>query len=230
MESHLNTLLKCPLFKNISPTDLLPLLSCLKTHTKTYDAGQYIFSLGEEVNYIGVILSGQLELVKENMAGNRTIVAFLGPSHIFGEGIVCTSRRISPISVHARTSSTILLIPYHQIVHSCAHACSFHQQLIANMLRILGDKNYLLNTKMDLLILKGIQEKLITYLLGEALKHNSLYFEIIPNRNELAEFLNVSRPSMCRELAKLKEENLIDYHKNNFRLKDAQRLKDKLRK
>lgn len=221
-------LLNCALFQGIAKQDFPHLLHCLKAHVKTYQAGEYVFSLGDKVNYVGVVLSGRLEIVKENLAGNRTIIAFLTPSHLFGEGIVCTSKRLSPVSVHVQSEASVLLIPYTYIIKSCGNACLFHTQLISNMLRILGDKNYILNTKIDLLTLKGIQEKLITYLLNEAGKNNSLSFNITPNRTELAEFLNVSRTSMCRELSNLKKENLIDYYKNSFKLIDKKGLQDKL--
>ncbi|MGL4737811.1 MAG: Crp/Fnr family transcriptional regulator [Cellulosilyticaceae bacterium] len=230
MENTQSILLACPLFHQIHASEVLSLLTCLQTHHHTYEEGEYIFSLGDEVNHIGIVLSGHIELIKENAAGARMIVAFLGPSQLFGEGIVCTSKRIAPLSVRARSQTHILFIPYQSIVQNCSRACNFHTQLITNMLRILGDKNYLLNTKMDLLMLKGIQEKLITYLLGESQRKGSLLFEIPPNRNELAEFLNVSRTSMCRELANLKEEQLLDYHKNSFKLIDLEGLKCKLLK
>lgn len=221
-------LLNCPLFKGIDLKDLPNLLHCLSAHIKNYQENEYVFSAGDEVNYVGIVLSGRLELVKENLAGNRTIITFLTPSHLFGEGIVCTSRRRSPVSVHVQSDSSILFIPYTRIITSCSNACLFHTLLISNMLRILGDKNYLLNMKMDLLILKGIQEKLITYLLGESQKNNSLSFNIAPNRTELSEFLNVSRTSMCRELSNLKAENLLDYYKNSFKILDEEGLRLKL--
>ena len=83
---------------------------------------------------------------------------------------------------------------------------------------LLGEKNYYLNAKMDLLLLKGMREKLVTYLLSEAKSHQSNSFTIHLNRNQLADYLNVSRTSMCRELGRMKEEGLIDYYQNSFKL------------
>jgi Mn-dependent DtxR family transcriptional regulator len=40
----------------------------------------------------------------------------------------------------------------------------------------------------------------------------------------LADFLNVSRPSMSREMAKLKDEGIIDYKKNQIEIKDLESL------
>lgn len=227
-EDFLDVLVKCDLFKAITKDDLVYLLNCLKVTQKILKAGDILFTSGEQVHTIGIVLDGSLELVKENISGNRTILAFIGPSQLFAEGIVCTSHRIAPVMVRARSESIVLLIPYKQVIHSCEHACSFHIQLIHNMLRILGDKNYILNTKLDLLLLKGIQEKLITYLLSESKRQQSTSFTLTANRTELAEFLNISRPSMCRELSVLKQEKLLDYYQNSFKLLDIDGLKKRL--
>jgi DNA-binding transcriptional regulator LsrR (DeoR family) len=90
----------------------------------------------------------------------------------------------------------------------------------------LGEKNIGLNQKIELLMLKGMREKLATYLLNEYSKNNSLTFQIVPNRNELAEYLNVSRTSMCRELARMKELNILDYYQNSFKILDIEALKE----
>lgn len=226
MDNYYPILLKSPLFRGIAEKDLASLLSCLQAHTKEYLPDSYIFTTGDEINLIGIILEGQIEIVKESLVGSRNIIAFLGPSHLFGEGVVCTTHRISPVSARTKTSSKILFIPYERITKSCSHSCAFHIHLIQNMLGILGDKNYTLNIKMELLLLKGMREKLTTYLLGEAQRSHSLSFHIKPNRNELAEYLNVSRPSMCRELARMKDEGLIDYYQNSFKLINLEELKN----
>lgn len=219
---------RCALFKEIKADQLSPLLHCLNTSTKTYEAGAYIFHLGDVINHIGIVIEGRLELSKETIGGHRTIISFLTPGKLFGEGIVCTSKRISPVSLRADEDTTILLIPYERIIKSCGHACAFHTQLIHNMLLILGEKNYTLNHKIDFLMLKGIQEKLITYLLNESQKRNTTFFDLSLNRTELAAFLNVSRTSMCRELAVLKDAKLIDYYQNSFKLLDVASLQKKL--
>ena len=90
---------------------------------------------------------------------------------------------------------------------------------------LLGEKNYVLNHKIDLLMIKGMKEKLATFLLYEAKRHNSSRFDIDFNRNELAEYLNVSRPSMIRELANMKDDGIIDYHMNSFHILSIEKLK-----
>lgn len=229
MEDYVGLLSKCALFKNVKEEDLGSLLSCLNSYTKNYKDEEYIFFAGNEINYVGVILSGSAEIIKENLAGSRHIMAFLGPAHIFAEGIVCTPKRISPVTLKVKEDSKILFIPYERIIKSCGNTCNFHIQLIQNMMMILGQKNYNLNTKIELLTLKGMREKIAAYLLNESKNSNSLSFQIVPNRNELAEYLNVSRTSMCRELARMKELNILDYYQNSFKLLDVEALKECLK-
>ena len=81
---------------------------------------------------------------------------------------------------------------------------------------------------MDLLLLKGMREKLVTYLLSEAQHSASLSFTTNLNRNQLADYLNVSRTSMCRELSRMKDEGLIDYYQNSFKILDQKKLYEAL--
>lgn len=224
MEPMIQILKKCTLFADIKETQYQSLLTCIQAYTKTFQTNDYIFLIGEEVNYVGIVLSGALELRKENAAGFEHILDFVGPTQIFGEGIVCTKERISPVLVRAKEPSEILFIPYKRIITTCNNSCNFHVQMIQNMMLILGEKNFLLNQKIELLTLKGMREKLATYLLLESKKQHSQTFQIVPNRNELANFLNVARTSMCRELAKMKEDGLIDYYQNSFRILSKEAL------
>ncbi len=226
MKEYMNVLMKSALFKNVKEVEMEHMLICLNCYSKNYKNDEYVFFAGSEVNYISVILSGSVEVIKENQAGSVHIVAFLGPSNLFGEGIVCTAARLSPVTVRVKEDSKILFIPYERITKSCSNSCNHHVQLIQNMMTILGEKNYNLNKKIELLTLKGMREKIVSYLLSESHVNNSLTFQLIPNRNELAEYLNVSRTSMCRELSRMKDENLIDYYQNSFKLKDIEALKE----
>jgi CRP-like cAMP-binding protein len=226
MEKYLETLSKCSLFTHVNKEDFIALLGCLNAYTKTYKADEYIFLAGDQVNFVGIVLTGVIEIIKENLAGSKHIVAFLDSANLFAEGIVCTVQRISPVSVRVKEDSNILWIPYEKIIRSCGKSCGFHIQLIQNMMMILGEKNLNLNTKIELLALKGMREKIAAYLLSQSKLSNSLTFKIVPNRNDLAQFLNVSRTSMCRELARMKELEIIDYYQNSFKILSVEKLKE----
>lgn len=226
MQKYLPIFRNCALFHNMTDNDILSITHCMDITPRTYPADSYLFFLNDTVNAVGIILEGEVEIVKETIAGGRHIIAILHPSDIFGEGIVCTSTRQSPVTAKIRTDGTICFLPFDRLLTTCSHSCSFHTQLIYNMMLILGEKNLLLNQKIDLLTLKGMREKLATYLLTFSKKVESNQFNLPFNRNELAEFLNVSRTSMCRELGRMKEEGLIDYHMSRVKILDIDGLID----
>lgn len=226
MQKFYPILAKCSLFKNIKEDEYPTLLSCINSNTKNFRLGEYIFLTGDKVNHLGIILSGSVEIIKENPAGTRHIMDFLGPANIFAEGIVCTVERIAPVTVRAKENSIILFVPFERIAKTCSTSCSFHTHLIENMMMILGEKNFGLNHKIELLMLKGMREKLATYLINESKMQHSMTFQIIPNRNELSEYLNVSRTSMCRELARMKKQKILDYYLNSFKILSMESLKD----
>ena len=234
-DQYMNILEICPLFFQIKKEDFPHLLGCISAKEKKYYYDEYLWFHEDAVTNLGIVLSGSLEIVKENAGGQKHILDFVSPGQIFGEGIICTKDRLSPVSVVAREPSTILFIPFDQIIRPCGNSCSFHYQLTQNIITILGEKNRMLNRKIELLAIKGMREKLATYLLYEEahfLKNSrhktGLSFTITPNRNELAEYLNVSRASMCRELGRMKEEGLIDYYQNTFKITNPTALKDSL--
>lgn len=228
MEQYYPVLKKCALFRGIEEKEYAHLLDCLGIIMKSYEVEEYIFFAGDKINYVGIVLSGVVEIIKENVAGNKHILAFLGPSDLFAEGIVCTERRISPVTVQANEPVKILFIPYERVITSCGNSCSFHIQLIQNMMVVLGEKNVNLNRKLELLTLKGMREKLASFLLGVSNERGSNMFQILQNRTELADYLNVSRTSMCRELARMKEEGLIDFYGHSFKIVDKKRLAESL--
>lgn len=235
IKNKVELLSKCPLFLHIHKEDIPPLLICVDAKKRHYKSGEYIWLSNDRITSLGIVLSGSLELNKENAAGQKHILDFLSEGEIFGEGIICTIDKLSPVSVSAREDSDILLIPFDKVIKPCNKSCSFHYQLNQNLITILGEKNKFLNRKIELLTIKGMREKLTTYLLYEeirCLQHSSQTnggsFTITPNRNELADYLNVSRSSMCRELGRMKDEGLIDYYQNTFKILDHKRLKDVL--
>lgn len=222
--SIIDPLTRCPLFNNFTNKEIDAILSCFQTQIKEFETQSVIISNGDEVNHIYIVIEGMVDIVKETFNGNRHLMMSIGPASIFAEGIVCTKKRISPVTVLAKTRAKILYFPYQRIIQMCSNSCSFHSKLIFNMMLLLGEKNYKLNTKLNVLLLNGIQEKIAHYLLETAEKENTLTFTISLNRTNLAEYLNVSRPSMCRELTKLQQEGFIDYEKNTFTILDRERL------
>lgn len=224
MEQYYPVLNKCALFRGIEEHNYSHLLGCLNVVIKHFEEGEYLFFAGDEISHVRIVLSGRIEILKENLAGNKHIIAILDSAQLFAEGIVCTASRQSPVTAQAMEETKVMMIPYEKIIRSCGMSCTYHFGLIQNMMMVLGEKNVNLNWKLELLTLKGMREKLASYLIKTSLENGSNTFQIPLNRSELADFLNVSRTSMCRELSRMKEDGLIDLYSRSFKILDKEGL------
>ncbi|MBK5246638.1 MAG: Crp/Fnr family transcriptional regulator [Peptostreptococcaceae bacterium] len=214
----INILAETELFRGISNMDITHILGCLGSRKNSYQKGKYIFMEGETNPKVGIILSGKVQVVKETKNGDLILINQLKTGDIFGLSHVCSQIKKLPISILAVEPSEILFIELNQLVQTCGKACQFHVEMIKNALWILARKNLFLDTKMYYISHKTIKERLTTYLDDQAISSNSSEFEIPFNREQLAEFLCVDRSALSRELGNMKDEGLIDYKKNWFKL------------
>jgi CRP-like cAMP-binding protein len=211
-------LLKCPLFESIAEKDLAALLNCLNAHKRNVKKGSYIFTAGDTVNSVGILLSGRLHIVVDDFWGNRSIVSTIEPGELFGEVFAFSVTEEVPISVTAAIESEIILIDYKKTITTCTSACVFHTLLIRNMLKNLAQKTFFLMQKMDFITQRTTREKLLSYLSTYAQQVKKDEFEIPFNRQELADYLSVERSALSAELCRMRDEEIISFNKNKFKL------------
>jgi len=220
MEKYMAVLKNVSLFRDIESENIKCLLKCLSAKTENYRAKEAIFLAGNKYEYVGIVLSGQVQIVKEDFYGNKNIVASVEKGQLFGESFACADIKIIPVSVFAVEDCEIMLIDYRKIITTCQHNCSFYSKIIFNMLRIIAKKNIMISQKIEFISKRTTKEKLLAYLSLEAEKAGSNTFSIPYNRQELADYLSVDRSAMSAELCKLRDNGIIDFNKNKFLLKD----------
>lgn len=215
---------KISLFENIKKDELAMMLDCLNPRVASYRPQECITIEGKEFSGIGVLLEGEAIVAKEGFDGDRRIISSLEAGDIFGE-ITSFAGNKSLATVETTTGSKVLLLPSYKIAETCPKVCVGHRTLIKNMLEIVSKKVIILNKKVEILSLKSIREKVSNYLLEQYNHNNNLEFEIPFKRCELAEYLNTSRPSLSRELIKMKDEGIIDFYLNSFKILNLEALK-----
>ena len=209
---------RSPLFEGISAQERGAMLGCIGYHIGTFKKGGIVALEGENLKHIGIVLSGCVDMVKEDLWGNRTMLLRIRKDEIFGETFACGEDNLSVVTFQVSEDAKILFLPFDRVMHSCTMACRFHHQLIENMVHIIANKNRDLMRKVEVVSRRSIREKLLTSLSIQAQAQGSRYFEIPLGRLELAEYLCVDRSALTRELAKMKDEGLLDYDRNWFRI------------
>ncbi len=214
MEEYLS---KHKLFNGIKIADIPHLLNCLNASYKTYQKDEIVFNVSQSKRYIGIILEGSINIVIDDFYGNRFIVNEVSPPNSFGEALAFSEFSNNFYSI-AKEKTKILIIPSDKINEICNKVCSFHLKISTNLLKIISNKNTILNQHLEIISKKNIREKLLAYLSIQMLKQKSSYLTINFSREELADYLSVNRSALSREISKLKDEGIIDYYKNTFRV------------
>lgn len=217
MENWINEI-RSPLFNGIQPEDRKAVLGCIGYHIGTFRKGETVAFEGENIKHIGILLSGSVDMIKEDFWGGKTMLVRMRKGEMFGETFACGEDNLSVVTFVVPEDAKILFMPFDRVMHSCTMACVFHHQLIENMVHIIANKNRDLMRKVEAVSKRTIREKLLAYLSIQAQVQGSRYFEIPLGRVELAEYLCVDRSALTRELVKMRDEGLIDYDKNCFRL------------
>ena len=223
-EQWLNILNTSPLFSKIDLKELGIMLNCLRPRVCMYKKNETITIEGTHFEGIGVVLKGDAAVTKENAAGSRIIMEMLGPSGMFGEIAAFSARRIWPATVVAQDDCTIMFLSPEKLVSDCEKLCISHKMLVSNMLRIVSDKALMLNKKVEYLVIKSIRGKISSFLLDQYKIAGSRTFMMPMKRNELADFLSVSRPSLSREMGRMRDEGIIEFHMSSIRIKDIDSL------
>lgn len=206
------------LFKGIEDDNLKSILSCLSAKVSMFKKGEFIYMTGENVYFIGILLKGQVVVLKEDEEGNANILSEISSGDMFGEALACAEIEKSSVTVQTLEDSEVLLVDYKKIIKTCSSACVFHTLLIENMLKILAKKVIMLNQKMEIISKRTIREKLIAFFTAQKNIFNSNIFTIPYNREQLSNYLYIDRSAMSRELGKMRDEGLIKFKKNRFEL------------
>jgi CRP-like cAMP-binding protein len=224
-ENYLTALQKCKLFNNIETSELKGLLSCLKPVLKCYSKNSIVVHNGDNLDSLGIILEGEASVFKESISGNSLLMKNISEGEVFGEVAAFAGKKEWPALVQAITPLTACFIPKDRLTAQCANACIWHNLLINNMLELVSQRALMLSKKLEYISIKTMRSKLCTYIYEQLRKSKTLTVILPLNRLQLADFLNVSRPSMSRELARMRDEGIIDYHLSTVKILDIERLK-----
>ena len=214
----LSVLKTCPLFDGVEEGDLASMLGCLGAKTTRAEKNEMIFLEGDPARYVGVVLSGQVQIVQEDYYGSRSILGWAGAGELFGEAFACAGVEALPVSVLAAERSDIMLLECGRITTSCCNACAFHSRMIVNLLRVMAANNLQVHQKLQITSRRTTREKLMSYLMAQARARQASQFTIPFDRQELADYLGVDRSGLSAEIGRLKAEGVIDCHRSTFKI------------
>lgn len=193
------------LFRGVDEEALDAYLKNLGAYERKAAGGEYIFREEDEVTGLFILLDGAVEVEKNDYSGKRQMVnRFDKPDTVFGEVYLFLEDRPYDFACRAVKDSRLLFVPKEAFDPAGG---ALAQHLAENMLQVLAKKAYFLNQKMLILSAGSIRKKIARHLLFKNPEGEPM---VLMNREELADYLAVPRPSLSRELMKMHREGYID--------------------
>ena len=212
---NLEFLKKLPIFFDLNDKEITSILTFFNFFEKSFQKNEFIFEIDKKIDKIGIIILGEINIIKEDFWGNRNILNKFKSREIFGE-VFALSKSSSNIMVEASQDCKILFLDLKNFSINSEKNSEEIIKFLTNIFKISLKKNILFTEKLEHISKKSIREKIISYLSTEAQKNKTNSFLIKFDRQELADYLFVERSALSRELSSMKKEGLIDYKKNHF--------------
>lgn len=212
------------LFKGVSDEEIKKIFSYIKYSEVSYNKGQILFQEGDLCENIGIIEDGAIQLERIYSSGKSIVINKLLEGDVFGEALVISSNALYPATVIAKSDCKIIFINKKEIMKLCSN----NEKILENFVTLLSDKVIMLNKKVKSTSLKSVRHKVVDYILE---KHNLIKSDTIKlneSKEEIANFLGIPRPSLSRELIRLREENIIDFDRNSITILNFDDLEEKL--
>ena len=205
-----------PLFQGLEREEISEVLQRFHALIKHFPKSDYIYLAGDYVENLCVVLEGTVQMIKEDIWGEKSIIANLGAGSVFAENFLGKLGDRSVVSYFVASDSEILMLPLGRALYDVSAPSKASQRLMCNIVSVLADNNTRLIEKTEILCKKTLRSKILAYLEQEARNNDCRQFTIPFNRTDLANYLDADRSALTRELARMKEEGLIDYNKNTF--------------
>lgn len=219
MKDFLSVIRASQLFSGVSENELAAMLSCLKAEKKDFPKEAFLLRAGDTAESIGLVLSGNILIIQEDIWGNRNILSKTGPGRTFAAAYACAPGSVLNGSIVAETPVTVMYINVKRILNMCPTACAHHSRIIRNLLGELAEKNLRFSEKLTHMGQRSTRAKLTSYLSAEAQRLGKYEFDIPFSRQQLADYLGVERSGLSLELGKMHSEGILDFHKSHFVLK-----------
>lgn len=166
---------------------------------------------GEPCEAVGLIVKGSIKMVYYDKDGNEWMMSEVHQGEIFGDFLIFSADNRYPGYLITKENSEIVYINKQNLSTLLTDSKEFKDQFIQN----ISEKALQLNVHNKLLMQNNLREKIFFWINLEEKKQNKERI-MMPNREKFAKILNVQRPSLSRELSKMKGENLIDFDRNSI--------------
>ncbi len=215
----MHALQNCKLFNDFNDTELTEIAERYITKKRFYK-DNFIANEGDICNTIGIVIKGQIALQTIYPSGKVLTHLNMKEGDVFGEALLFNQKNHYPIDIRALSECEIGFIAKQNLLIIFAD----YQQALNNYLMLMSQKLLLLNRKIRNLSLDTIDKRIANFLLQSYSKHGKKMFKTGMSRKAMAQM--IQRPSLSRTLSKMRNDGIIDYDGDSFKIIDFDKLED----
>ena len=218
MASYVNSgiLHRSLLFRGLTPEEISAALDFLHAEEKRYTKGTGILHAGTLTDRMGLVLEGSVTIENNDMWGNRSILSHVGKGQFFAETYAYLSDEPMLVDVVANENCRILFLRIGSLRRSSPSVNSWGMTFVSNLLSVSAHKNLALSERSFHTAPKTIRGRVLSYLNTVSLQKDTHEFDIPFDRQQLADYLNLERSALSKELGKMQRDGLITVRKNHF--------------
>ena len=211
---------KSTLFQGVEANVLRGYLEETPHHIQCYDKEETIFHLMDPALRIGIILEGRVEAQKSFPNGSQVNVSIRIPGEIIGPAAVFSKSQRYPCDIIALEPATLMMLRKEDLLSLMQKDV----KILQNFTTEIASATYMLQQRLELLSYSGIAQKAAFWLLMQVRQTGKTAVQIPDSMSRWAMIMNVSRPSLHREMKKLEEEGIIRYERKNIYVLDPDGL------
>lgn len=211
-------------FSCLNSEQISSIISKVKYTVKTYEKDALIAMEDEECNSLGLILDGQVEVQRIYSSGKHIVLKRMTAGEVFGEAIIFSKINKYPATIISMSKSNVAFIKKEDIIQLCI----LEESILKNFITLLSDKIFILNNKIKNISFKTVKQKVINYILEQMHEQKSSTIVLKANKEQISSLIGIPRPSLSRELMKLRDEEIIDFDKNTITICNIDALEEEL--
>lgn len=210
------------LFQGLTEADIDQMERGRCLRRKAFARRQTIFHTGDTVHEIGIVLRGAVHIESIDLWGSKSILSEVGEGQAFAETYAFCGEPLM-VDVLAAADCEVLFLDTAALARPHAEH-SWQDRLLRNLLRVSMKKNLTLSRRILCTAPKTVRGRLLTYLSGQAVQAGGMEFDLPFNRQQLADYLNLDRSALSKELCRMRDEGLLTFRKNHFVLRQLPEL------
>ncbi len=211
-------IIKTPILNDITDSEWEQMLELLCVRTDKYAKNTVIFRAGMTVCEIGIVNSGSVNIENIDPWGNKSILGNVSAGGVFAETYALCKEPMTVYAVAAENSE-IVFLNIDRLLSAENSEYTWYLKLLKNILTVSSQKNLALSSRIFFTGSKTVRGRVSAYFSAIYTKTGRATFQIPFNRQQMADYLGVERSALSKELCKMRDDGLIDFYKNTFKIK-----------